>query len=259
VYDSPDAADKVETETPKGPRSTNPSLLAKAGMYNGSNVWPQGSDAPQLEPAFKDLGSLIVKVGQSLAKHCDVYGTREGLFQILKKTNPVKSVDPNARPDVLHRLIASSKACKARLLHYFPNKDAGEKLAEDAASWCGWHLDHGALTGKFFFFFFSLLLIRKTRKGLTSAMFMKDDLLPVPNPDPEAGLYIRDRSGKVVKAVIPADCIAFQMGQCSQIESGGILRATWHSVQAAVGPAAIGVARNTFAVFMVLPVPSNLY
>lgn len=33
----------------------------------------------------------------------------------------------------------------------------------------------------------------------------------VPNPDPAAGLYIRDRSGHMVRAGIPADCIAFQV------------------------------------------------
>eukprot|EP00983_Pelagomonas_calceolata_P076138 1153289-Pelagomonas_calceolata.AAC.5 len=35
-----------------------------------------------------------------------------------------------------------------------------------------------------------------------------------------------------------------------QVHSGGALRATPHCVRAAAGPAAAGVARNTFAVFM---------
>ena len=33
------------------------------------------------------------------------------------------------------------------------------------------------------------------------------------SPDPDAGLYIRARSGKIVKAVIPKYCLAFQTGE----------------------------------------------
>lgn len=38
----------------------------------------------------------------------------------------------------------------------------------------------------------------------------------VPNPDPAAGLYIRDRSGAAVRAGIPADSLAFQAGEAMQ-------------------------------------------
>jgi len=99
------------------------------------------------------------------------------------------------------------------------------------ASWCGWHLDHGSLT------------------GLTCAMYMKDNV-KVQNPDPQSGLYISDRSGCVVKAVFAEGDIAYQMGEATEILTGGILQATLHCVQAACGENAIGVERNTFAVFM---------
>jgi hypothetical protein len=33
------------------------------------------------------------------------------------------------------------------------------------------------------------------------------------SPDPLAGLYIRARSGKMVKVIIPKDCLAFQTGE----------------------------------------------
>lgn len=33
------------------------------------------------------------------------------------------------------------------------------------------------------------------------------------SPDPMAGLYIRARSGKMVKVIIPKDCLAFQTGE----------------------------------------------
>lgn len=72
----------------------------------------------------------------------------------------------------------------------------------------------------------------------------------VPNPDPASGLHIRDRSGRLVKVNIPADHIAYQMGEAMQIHSCGLLRATPHCVQAARGGAAAGVSREAFAVFM---------
>ena len=33
------------------------------------------------------------------------------------------------------------------------------------------------------------------------------------SPDPDAGLYIRARSGKMVKVAIPKHCLAFQTGE----------------------------------------------
>jgi len=33
------------------------------------------------------------------------------------------------------------------------------------------------------------------------------------SPDPEAGLYIRSRSGKIWKVAIPKHCLAFQTGE----------------------------------------------
>lgn len=97
---------------------------------------------------------------------------------------------------------------------------------------CGWHLDHGSLT------------------GLTCAQYMDASGREVPCPDPAAGLYIRARGGEVVRASFRADQLAFQMGQATQVTSGGLLRATPHCVRAAGGPAAAGIARNTFAVFL---------
>jgi len=46
--------------------------------------------------------------------------------------------------------------------------------------------------------------------GLTPAMYMRGHE-EVPNPDAQSGLYIRNRQGRVVKAVIPPDHIAFQV------------------------------------------------
>lgn len=39
-------------------------------------------------------------------------------------------------------------------------------------------------------------------------------------PDPDAGLYIKDRKGGVVKVGIPKDCLAFQTGEGASLLPG---------------------------------------
>jgi hypothetical protein len=48
----------------------------------------------------------------------------------------------------------------------------------------------------------------------------------VPNPDPSAGLYIRSRAGALVRVMLPpgGSTLAFQIGETSQIHTGGILQ-----------------------------------
>ncbi|KAG2454590.1 hypothetical protein HYH02_000431 [Chlamydomonas schloesseri] len=201
--------------------------------YYRPNLWPR-QELPVFEVAFKDLGRLIVAVGCLLMDHCDSY--------VASKLS--------AQQGQLSGVLRRSYNPKARLLHYFarPGQQlnliigpAGPQIApqqpqqqeqEADDSWCGLHTDHGSLT------------------GLTSAMYLDASGNEVPNPDPAAGLYIRDRSGHMVRAGIPADCIAFQVGEALQVHSGGLLQATPHFVRSARGIAAAGISRNTFAVFM---------
>lgn len=69
-----------------------------------------------------------------------------------------------------------------------------------------------------------------------------------PCPDTSAGLHVRTRSGTIVRVALPRDGVAFQAGECLQVASGGLLRATPHMVRAA---APCGhLSRNTFAVFL---------
>lgn len=196
-------------------------LIAKYPPFCHPNIWPT-ADLPELEPAFKALGRLVVEVGTLLAHHCDKF---------------VASRQSGYRPARLENVLKTSRTCKARLLHYFAlnreKADAEPSSDTEFSSWCGWHNDHGSLT------------------GLTSAMYLDPSGKEVPNPDPEhAGLYIRSRQGKLTKAVIPADHLAFQIGETAEVHSGGALRATPHCVRGASGPASIGISRETFAVFM---------
>jgi hypothetical protein len=110
----------------------------------------------ELEPAFKALGCAIIDVGLLLARHCDAY---------------VASVRPGYERGCLERIIAHSCCAKGRLLHYYPqsssdaanttncsskasSSNSSSSSAENSANtdafsnWCGWHLDHGSLTGE---------------------------------------------------------------------------------------------------------------
>mmetsp|Transcript_968 Transcript_968/g.3878 ORF Transcript_968/g.3878 Transcript_968/m.3878 type:complete len:336 (-) Transcript_968:86-1093(-) len=70
-------------------------------------------------------------------------------------------------------------------------------------------------------------------------------------PDPEVGLYVRDRQGAICRIAAPSDageCLFFQLGEAMQIVSGGFYHATEHCVR---GPprCLAGYTRASLAVF----------
>eukprot|EP00511_Aplanochytrium_stocchinoi_P004411 CAMPEP_0204831928 /NCGR_PEP_ID=MMETSP1346-20131115/12145_1 /ASSEMBLY_ACC=CAM_ASM_000771 /TAXON_ID=215587 /ORGANISM="Aplanochytrium stocchinoi, Strain GSBS06" /LENGTH=375 /DNA_ID=CAMNT_0051963381 /DNA_START=195 /DNA_END=1322 /DNA_ORIENTATION=+ len=201
--------------------STNPEELKRYPTYARPNVWPT-EDLPDLRDAFMNLGKIIIKAGEVLAKLCDYYVTSRGL--------PSPS---------LSETVKTSPCPKARLLHYFPTtnlkteNDSGSDSDSDSeaneSNWCGVHCDHGTLT------------------GLCRAMYINENGEVVKNTNPNVGLYILDSQGKETKVNIPEDSLGFQLGQAAQIHSSGVLRATPHYVKAAAGSS---YSRNTFAVFL---------
>lgn len=136
----------------------NDALIEKYPAFLHPNIWPT-DDFPKLEPAFKQLGGIIVSVGALVARQCDRY---------------VHKVQNSYSPNHLENIIRTSKCCKARLLHYFsaPVTDAPavEGQEGDFSSWCGWHNDHGSLT------------------GLCSAMYLDENGNEIPNPDSSSGI-----------------------------------------------------------------------
>ena len=65
------------------------------------------------------------------------------------------------------------------------------------------------------------------------------------------GLHIQSRSGEIVRVSIPKTALGFQIGETSQIQSGGVLRATPHAVVAAAGKRlGDGITRESFALFL---------
>lgn len=191
--------------------------------YTTDNVWPE---LPGFRERVEDLCRVIIDTAALVARACDRFGG--------ENINGYET-------GYLERVVRSSLTTKARLLHYFPagptQTDQMENEEED--DWCATHVDHGCLT------------------GLTSAMFVNEDEdvdgtgngAEITNPDPQAGLYIRSRTGQVVKVNIPPDCLAFQTGQALQLITQGQFRAVPHFVRGVRASRGQAVARNTLAVF----------
>jgi hypothetical protein len=54
---------------------SDPEKIKKYPESCSANIWP-GKDFPELEPAFKNLGRLIVDVGMMVARQCDKHGNK---------------------------------------------------------------------------------------------------------------------------------------------------------------------------------------
>ncbi|CAN8275410.1 unnamed protein product [Cochlearia groenlandica] len=195
--------------------TSNPFEIQRYPWYCGSNIWPNNY-LPELERAFKALGKLMFEVGLMVAYHCDQYVS--------------KSLKQHEMQN-LEKILVASRCHKGRLLYYFPAQDSTRHDKDSMSSWCGWHTDHGSLT------------------GLTRAIFSRDSV-EVACPDPASGLYIQTRLGRIVKVVYGENEIAYQIGETTSILSRGYLCATPHCVRAPQGEEARGLERSTFALFM---------
>jgi isopenicillin N synthase-like dioxygenase len=69
------------------------------------------------------------------------------------------------------------------------------------------------------------------------------------HPDPKAGLWIKDRTGRTTQVHIPRDCLAFQTGEALELITRGKFKAVPHFVRGAEPDKAGKIARNTLAVF----------
>ena len=92
----------------------------------------------------------------------------------------------------------------------------------DFSDWCGWHNDHGSLTGLF------------------PALYMENGQI-IDCPDSRSGLYIKSRSGELVHAKLPPNSLAFQCGETMQVHTGGLLQATPHGEQTNVNLATLHI------------------
>ncbi|KAF8334988.1 Clavaminate synthase-like protein [Cantharellus anzutake] len=206
-----------------GPESAiNEDLRKSYREYYGDNIWPsQEPGLEALEEAFVSLGRFILDIGCDLATACQPFVSSQ------LRDNSV----------TLSEMIKTSPITKARLLHYFPPPNTSTTPDDEPVdSWCGFHKDHSLIT------------------GLCSAMYLSRPSdcpaqpIIVPSPSPSSGLYIKTRGGDLRRVAIPADALAFQIGEALELATDGNLRATPHCVR--VGGGSNAISRETFALFM---------
>ncbi|KAJ5712923.1 uncharacterized protein N7483_010104 [Penicillium malachiteum] len=192
-------------------------------QYTAPNIWPPPEKLPTFRSSVESLCSLIIQTASLVAASCDKYA---------------EANISDYKPGYLQRV---RDFCTISLSTEEPQEEA----QVDDDDWCATHIDHGCLT------------------GLTSAMFLDEEATPIAldsagsppalaelpqSPDPSAGLYIKSRTGDIVKVNIPKDCLAFQTGEALQLITRGKFRAVPHFVKGAkCGTGRI--ARNTLAVF----------
>lgn len=192
------------------PSGGDPVLLSSFPTYLHPNVWPSSQSLPHFESSFKHIGRLIFNIALQITSHCDSF------------------LQSN-----LHQLLAKSKSTKGRLLHYFPPPEqTPSENDNNQPLWCGYHNDHGLIT------------------GLLPSRFFKPDGTICQVDDKTAGLHIANtETNETYRANIPQDCLAFQIGESAQILTGGALRATAHAVHSSPTVRQQHLSRITLAVF----------
>ncbi|KAI9730383.1 MAG: hypothetical protein M1834_005893 [Cirrosporium novae-zelandiae] len=206
--------------------------------YTTPNIWPPLRD---FQTATTELCNLMISTAALVARACDQYATQK-----------IPSYTPK---NLLENVVRTSTTTKARLLHYFPPAHvksnsptpAQTSIQKSQDGWCATHVDHGCLTA-----LTSAMLIDESTT-LIPALEPNQPLTPLPelntNPSPNAGLYIRSRSGSITKIDIPKDCLAFQTGEALESMTKGRFKAVPHFVRGADGEEGEGIARNTLVVF----------
>lgn len=178
------------------------------------NVWP---DIPGFKERATRIGCIMKDAVVALTRHLDI------LAQSQKSSYP---------PNFLFNAMNGTEKVKARLLYYFPL--AADKSLPSEDSWIGWHNDSGFLTA-----LAGDLYVDHTTGAIVDC------------PDPDAGLYVATRCG-TFRVEIPSDCLAIQMGECTQIISGGLFSATPHCVRG-VTSSKLPIARISLPCFVDTP------
>eukprot|EP01083_Nonionella_stella_P093725 262757_1 len=223
----------------------------------GDNIWPD-QHLPQLETAFMDMGQLIHSVGQLIAHQLDQYvmrvrdGYEPGLFQQVIGTDVPKGrllyylSDQEMDEYETGEHSDRTDVPKGRLLYYLSDQEMDEyetgEHSDRTDNWCGWHNDHSALTGLVLGMFFD-----ENGNIVHDIAHYKD------NKDAKGGLYIKTRENVTYSVELTEteseSYLAFQIGETSQILSGGALVATPHGVMAYKSPKYYNISRVSFAVF----------
>jgi isopenicillin N synthase-like dioxygenase len=164
------------------------------------NKWPEEEETrlTGFRDNAKTLGMIMHNTVVLLARHID---------------HLAASKVEGYAPDLLYNAMKETEKAKGRLLYYYPIDATAD---ESFDNWIGWHNDSGFLT------------------SLSGDMYVDDTTgqpLDKSQIDPDAGLYVTDRSGQSIHVTIPEDCMAIQIGEVVQILTGGVVAATPHCVR----------------------------
>lgn len=195
------------------------------------NLWPD-AELPQLRLGCRGAAPFLVDVGRQLALALD---------------RRCAAAFEGYRSDTLASLVKSADACnhKCRLICYHEYETEDQRRTQKGM-WAPPHKDTGLFTALVPGVFLSSVPKLSPEPDDSTACQLLEEC-----PDPEVGLYVRDRSGRIVKVTAPpgsGECLFIQVGEALQIVSGGLYHATEHCVR---GPprAKAGYVRASLAVF----------
>lgn len=194
--DTPDLAKGSFYFNPVTDLPGTPEDREKYPLSYPQNLWPE--IIPGFQVNAKKLGCILKEAVVEVTRHLDALaGARQ----------------PEYPEHFLYNAMKDTDKVKARLLYYFP-LDSTDTPQKD--SWIGWHNDSGFLT------------------ALAGDLYINHETGDIVDcPDHSAGLYVATRDGRQLHVSIPEDCLAVQMGECTQIVTGGAVSATPHCVRGA--------------------------
>lgn len=169
-----------------------------------ANKWPSDDKLPGFRTAAQKLGCILKDAVVAVSYHIDTLA---------------QSKVADYPPNFLYNLMKETDKVKARLLYYYPlgltKANGNEVTTSSVDSWIGWHNDSGFLT------------------ALAGDLYVQhsNGTVVAECPDPSAGLYIVDRHNITRHVTLPADCLAVQVGECTQIITAGAVSATPHCVR----------------------------
>eukprot|EP00927_Polykrikos_kofoidii_P056255 TRINITY_DN50406_c0_g1_i1.p1 TRINITY_DN50406_c0_g1~~TRINITY_DN50406_c0_g1_i1.p1 ORF type:complete len:400 (+),score=55.47 TRINITY_DN50406_c0_g1_i1:116-1315(+) len=196
--------------------------LIEKHPFLSPNVWPTEA-GDNFELVYKELGRKMFDIARPLVAACDRFvGEHLGADEFTTLTDACYS---------------GSRLHLGRLLHYFAGGNQG---ATSDDTWCGWHNDNSVMT----VLVPGLWLFEDTGDEVPGEMLTGSS----------AGLIAKRTDGSSVRVQIRRDRLGLQLGEASQILSGGVLRATPHAVRGLSGVPAESplarVSRESMALFI---------
>ncbi|ETO22571.1 hypothetical protein RFI_14622, partial [Reticulomyxa filosa] len=203
------------------PTNGNREWISQYPSFYHPNLWPVNS-LPQLQSAFMETGQLVHEIGKLIAYQMDQL---------------VSSVRPQYVKGTLVDVVGTNLP-KGRLLYYF-SSDEMKKFNLG-------NTPHGTSS--------STSQGSSREDNWCGRFFDENGNHPSKMDDPVAGLYVKTRTNRTYHIQLSekeaSEHLAFQIGETSQILSGGALMATPHAVKGTIDARYAKTSRASFALFM---------